>query len=197
LPRGPATDDGYRLISASTAAGKLRVFPPAKAARRPRIVVRAVRLGRGRFPTDRPGESFPAWLFYVRGVRSPTRVLAAKPFTPPPPTHPHLPSSALSPAAVDTAVVSRGGAQQLTLRFSGAPAGDKPCDAAYSAHSLASQTAIALTITESPVISRSGQGQVCPAVGVLRTILVHLPGPLGHRVLVNASDAEAIPITPA
>ena len=57
LARASERRDGYRLISEAQAARKLRVLKPAKpakAARRPALVIDRVRLGHGRFPTDRP-----------------------------------------------------------------------------------------------------------------------------------------------
>jgi hypothetical protein len=191
FPPAPEQRDGYRLISSTRAYHKLRILKPARAARRPALVIHRARLGRGRFPTDRPGTAYPAWLFYVRGANTPTRVLATPVFRPLPPLKPaQVPHVLLdTPLAQSAVVFDRG--RRLRLTFAGGSPGNGPCDVNYTARTLSSRQAVAYAILPHPVPSK----RACPAGAYEQSIVVTLVQPLARRVLIGANYGNAVPVT--
>jgi hypothetical protein len=149
-----------------------------------------VRLGTATFQTDRGKAKLPAWLFSFRGVTDPAAVLAVAPpevFYPPTP-RPF--SNSFSDYQDDSATVPRAGTQ-LIISFVGAPVGDRPCDASYSATSVHSAHAVAFSIS-SRTVPFSG---ACLAVGYRRSVILRLSSRLGGRALILASNGGVIPVT--
>jgi hypothetical protein len=83
----------------------------------------------------------------------------------------------------------------ITLSFIGGPAGNARCDESYRASAMEDRQAVAFTITTIAV--PDPPGEVCPAIGLIRTAALHLSRPLGTRVLISATDAGAVPVAPA
>jgi hypothetical protein len=192
LPSGPGSFDGYHLISASAAA-RIATAGLKPSTGRVRIVIIRVRLGHTEFFTDRGGLSLPAWLFYARNARRPDAVLAVPPYTTPKVTRPKLPKD----TEVDTeeeGATSRDDGRWLSISFTGGPAGTGPCDDNYSVGYLAGRTAVAFAIREIP--GHGSATTVCDLVGYRRQVVVRLDRPLGQRVLIDAADAIAIPVSP-
>jgi hypothetical protein len=79
----------------------------------------------------------------------------------------------------------------LTQRFIGGPAGDKPCDTSYTAHTLEGRfnemaLVVSFWITQHTVAA--SQQTACPLVGYPRTATLRLAGPLGHRPLIDSRN---------
>ena len=159
----------------------------------PPLVIRAVHLGTATFVTDRGPRRLPAWEFSFKRVAKPASVLAlARPdlFTP----------SALEPLGTtgtggsieDSARADRS-ERAITITFIGAPPGNAPCDARYTASAVATDRAVAFTIKT--ITTPAPPATVCTAVGYMRTAILHLAEPLGARVLISSSDGGAIPVT--
>ncbi len=159
----------------------------------PPLLVTAADPGTAVFVTDRGHRRLPVWQFFFKGVASPASVLA---LTPPsvfiaPPLHrfgPPGPGNSIE----DSARLSASG-ETITLSFVGGPAGTAPCDESYRASAVADSRAVAFTITTLAVPVPSGEA--CPAIGLIRTAVLHLSRPLGARVLVSATDGGAVPVT--
>lgn len=92
----------------------------------------------------------------------------------------------------DSAAVS-GDGRQLKITFIGAPAGNRPCHAAYSITAVEDAHAVAFTITSRPVPAPTNEG--CTDVGYRRTAPLGLKGPLGGRVLIDGSNGGVIPVS--
>ena len=127
---------------------------------------------------DRPGTQtlLPAWQFSFKRVAKPATVLALAPpdlFTPPPLQQ--LGPTGTGNSIEDSARADRSGTA-ITISFIGAPAGNGPCDARYTASAAANRRAVAFTIhTISPP---SPPGTFCTAVGYTRKAILHLARPL-------------------
>jgi hypothetical protein len=83
----------------------------------------------------------------------------------------------------------------ITLSFVGGPAGNEPCDYSYRVSAVEDRRAVAFKITTIAV--PVPPGEACPALGLIRTAVLHLSRPLGARVLISATDGGAVPVTPA
>lgn len=193
LPKGPTTAGRFRIASAADAFARLRATERSGETNVSPLVVRAAHLGVATFVTDRGQKRLPAWQFSFKGVARPALVLAlASPdvFTPPPLQQlgPTGPGNSIE----DSARSNRLGTA-ITIFFIGAPPGNGPCDASYSASSVANRRAVAFTIkTRTPPASPD---TVCTTVGYTRKTTLHLTRPLGRRVLISSSDGGALPVT--
>jgi len=192
LPSEPSSTGGYNLIPASAAA-RLASGGLKQSSGKGGVVVIGVRLGHAGFFTDRGSVRLPAWLFYAKGARHPAAVLAVLPYTHPKVTHPELPRDSM----VDTeeeGATSRDHGRLLSISFTGGPAGTGPCEDNYVAGFVAGRTAVAFAIREIP--GRSSETTVCSLIGYRRHVVLRLSRPLGPRVLIDAADAIAVPVSP-
>jgi hypothetical protein len=193
LPHGPTTAGRFRISTAAGAFARLRATERSGATKVPPLVVLAVHLGTATFVTDRGPERLPAWEVSFKNVARPASVLAlASPdlFAPPPlePLGPTGPGNSIE----DSARSNRTGTT-IRISFIGAASGNRPCDASYSASSVANPRAVAFTIkTHTPP---GAPDTVCAAVGYTRQATLHLTRPLGRRVLISAIDGGAVPVT--
>jgi hypothetical protein len=179
----------------ATAYGRLRAIGVNDHEKVPPLLVTEVKLGRATFVTDRGRRPLPTWQFYFQGVADPAPVLALVPpaaFIPPPLHRFGQPGPGNS--IEDSATVSASG-RTVTLSFVGGPAGSEPCDDSYRASAAADSRAVAFTITTLAV--PVPPGEACPAIGVIRTAVLHLSPPLDARVLISATDGGAVPVTRA
>ena len=190
LPKDPGTvgrlsaAGAYDLLRSSGRPSGVKVAP---------LKVRAVRLGTATFVTDRGRRRLPAWQFWFKRVARPASVLALAPpdlFTPPGLQELGPPGTGNS--IEDSARVHPSG-KVITISFTGAHAGSRPCDASYSARAVAGRRAVAFTIRTIP--ARAPLNTICAAVGYTRTAVLHLDKPLGARVLISGTDGGAIPVT--
>jgi hypothetical protein len=184
LPAGSAI--AYRRLRAIGVNEHEKVHP---------LLITAAKRGSATFVTDRGRRRLPTWRFYFQGVADPASVLA---LVPPavfiaPPLH-RFGEPGPGNSIEDSATVSTSG-RTVTLSFVGGPAGHAPCDYSYRASAVGDRQAVAFTITATPV--PGPPGEVCTAIGVFRTAVLHLARPLGARVLVSATDGGAVPVTPA
>jgi hypothetical protein len=191
LPAGPATADGYPVISAAAAIALLRSqshgAPPSPSATH--LTITDARFGAQKFLTDRGDRTLPAWLFTFARVDGSVAVLAVSPQSA------WLPSGL---AAGDFGASFVNGARMasdhrtLTAGFTGAPAGTGPCTASYALSLTESPTAVVVTVTES---SHNPSAQtVCTLVGYIRTATAVLTAPLGARVVVDAVSGQPIAV---
>jgi hypothetical protein len=79
-----------------------------------------------------------------------------------------------------------GDAHSLTFTFSGAPDNPGPCGADYTAAVAESPSAVAVAVLAIPH-SAPDAPIACTAIAAIRSVTVNLAGPLGGRVVVNAS----------
>lgn len=191
LPTGPATAEGYPLITAAAAWAELTAVPGRTGIPTPTtpLVTTAVRFGSGTFETDRGPRDLPAWLFSFQGMTDPAAVLALAP-----PAVVFPPASAGYPSrdpSVMGALLDADG-RTLTIKVFGAPAGTGPCTADYTLDVAESSTAVAFLV----VTHTHGQaGPACISIGVLRKVTTTLGAPLGARVLASAATTLPIPVT--
>jgi len=193
LPKGTTEVGPFRVIPAAAAYHRLRTAGRSHGSKVPPLVVRAVHLGTATFATDRGPKRLPAWQFSFKRVAKPASVLALAPpdmFTPPPLLQ--LGPTGTGNSIEDSATVDRSGTA-ITISFVGAPPGNGPCDARYSASAVANRRAVAFAITT--ITTSSPPGTICTAVGYTSTVILHLAKPLGARVLISSSDGGAIPVT--
>jgi len=176
LPAGPATADGYPIISADQAFDLLH--PHAGAIAGIRLTLTEARLGTASFGTDRGNRMLPAWLFSFARVEGPISVLAVAPAA-------RWFPSGLSPG---------GGGQPywagallgpdhrtLTVSFIGAQSETGSCGVRYEVKLTESPTAVMVTR-----ISHSNESTaMCTLVGFVRHASATLKTPLGARVLVD------------
>jgi hypothetical protein len=92
----------------------------------------------------------------------------------------------------DTARVDVSG-RSITISFPAALAGTGPCEADYRVGAVSDQRAAAFTIPT--VATPVPPGQACPALAVIRSVVLRLAKPLGARVLVSATDGGAVVVT--
>jgi hypothetical protein len=78
--------------------------------------------------------------------------------------------------------------RRATVTFVGSSAGSGPCDAEYSADTVESATAVAVSIRELSG-SQPSNNVVCDLVGYSRTVTFDLTAALGNRVLIDATGA--------
>lgn len=197
-PSTPWTFHGYRVISARHALALLRTNPgdavPAVGALR----ATSLRLTWATFDTARGKRRLPAWEFHAGGLSEPLFALAVN--------DPRLLPTALQVArTVDNPENEMSGrlstdGQEITLRFVGAPAGHRPCDASYSADALYDDLSLVVSFwiiqhtVGAPLDATTNHTRsaslpvACRAVGDWRTVRLRLPGPLGHRPLIDSRD---------
>jgi hypothetical protein len=192
LPNGPAQVGAFRVISAAEAYQRLRTTGRSGGRTVPPLVVHAVHLETAMFATDRGQKRLPAWLFSFKRVTKPASVLAlarADLFTPP--RLQQLGPTGTGNSIEDAATADRTGTA-ITVSFIGAPSGNKPCDARYTASAVVNRRAVAFTIKTISI--PSPPNTFCSAVGYTRKVVLHLGEPLGARVVISSSDGGAIPV---
>jgi hypothetical protein len=176
FPAGPATADGYPIISADRAFELLKP-KESVAGTRTRLTVTDIRLGKGTFGTDRGSQTLPAWVFSFARVDGPIAVLAV------------APAAQWFPAALaDRAgqpywagVVVGSDHKTLTVSFIGAQLESGPCGVRYEVKLTESPTAVMVTRISYPNESKA----VCTLKGFMRHASAVLKAPLGARVLVD------------
>jgi hypothetical protein len=181
------------VISAADAYHRLRTTGRSRGSKVQPLVVHAVHLRTATFATDRAQKRLPAWQFSFKRVAKPASVLALAPpalFTPPPLQQ--LGPIGTGSSIEDSARADRSGTA-ITISFVGAPPGNGPCDARYSASAVANRRAVAFTIKT--ITTPGPPDAICTAVGYARKAVLHLARPLGARVLISSSDGGAIPVT--
>ena len=148
--------------------------------------ITGVRFGTAQIMTDRGTATMSAWVFEVTGI------MGELPY-------PALPRSAFWNGSLATlslgesANVSPDG-RSVTFHFTGAPPTAGPCGADYSGAVAESSSAIAIAVLD--IRPRSSDGPVaCTAIGAFRSVTVNLTGPLGGRVVLNASG-DAVEVCP-
>ncbi len=190
---GQAWPDGtkytYPAVSAGDAFAAMQGGPGAASPDCSTVAplpLTAARFGPAAFTTDRGKAQISAWLFKATGAR----VELAQPAVP----KTSIWGGGVTDAWIgDTATVSPDG-RVITYTFVGAAPPDQPCGADYTGVVAESNHAVAVAVQSSPgrVV---GGGNACPAIGYLRTVTIQLAGPLGGRVLVDAS-AHVVAVCP-
>jgi len=178
LPAGPATSNGYPLISARTAFDRLSsAADPAKTSTTYRLRVISASLGSARFDTDRGPRLLPAWRFGLAKVTGPVWVLAIDPKTL---------WTAKATAATDLGFRATPAAdgRSLTLDFIGGPDEPTACGIAYTASAVESATAVVVVLHDEPRARADGE-VVCDGAGHRRTVPLQLADALGGRVLLT------------
>jgi predicted small lipoprotein YifL len=174
LPAGPATADGFPVISAAAAASRLQ---PKGQPRGVPLRVTSVRLGAASFSTDRGPRTLPAWLFTFAGVPDPAAVLAVdRPAR-------YVPAGVPDTTNGGTVHVSTDG-RTLTVGYIGGIPGSGPCESAQVAAATESGAAVVIRLTPVPTATLSTP-VACPAIGYQRTAPVALRAPLGGRVVIT------------
>jgi hypothetical protein len=191
LPAGPASANGYPVISAAAAIALLRSqshgAPPSPSTSH--LTITDARFGAETFLTDRGERTLPAWLFTFARVDGTVAVLAVSPHSAWLPAG--LAAGDFGASFVNGARIARDH-RTLTAGFTGAPAGTGPCTASYALSLTESPTAVVVTVTES---SHNPSPQtVCTLVGYLRTATAVLAVPLGARVVVDAVSGQPVAV---
>jgi hypothetical protein len=191
LPAGPASADGYPVISAVAAIALLRSqshgAPPSPSTTH--LTITDARFGAATFLTDRGDRTLPAWLFTFARVDGTVAVLAISPQSEWLP--PGFVAGDFGASFANGATVA-GDHRTLTAGFTGAPPGTGPCTASYALSLTESPTAVVVTVTES---SHNPSTQtVCTLVGHLRTATAVLAAPLGARVVLDAVSGQPIAV---
>jgi hypothetical protein len=196
FPSGPTSADHLPLISAVAAFNMLRGHPATGPTSDRELNVAAIVLGTGLFQTDRGPRRLPAWQFRFQGVQDAAEVLAVSQ------------TALFSPRKVGntpsmTAAALGSDDRTLTVTFPGAPAGNGPCDASYGIDVAESKTAVAISIHETtPPAPPKRSAATSPSIPVAcalpaypRHLTTTLPRPLGKRVVVDAVNLTAVPVT--
>jgi hypothetical protein len=195
LPTGPASSQGYPVISADSAVALLQSpshsqTPPAIASTAAtRLTITSARFGEGSFLTDRGWKSMPAWLFSLAGVDGVVSVLAVAPFAQ------WLPSGwslVGHPGRPDIGARIADDHRTLILGFTGAQSEKGPCGESYTLKLTESATAVLVTV----IRHHNDSGTVaCTLVGYPRSASAVLGAPLGHRVVIEGFDGGVIAAT--
>jgi hypothetical protein len=176
FPVGPATANGYPIISAERAFELFHPQPGAIAGIR--LTVTETRLGKAAFGTDRGSQTLPAWLFSFDRVEGPIAALAV------------APDAQWFPSSLTTAqnghpywagVTVGPDHRTLTVGFVGAQSETGPCGVRYEVKLTESSTAVMVTRIDHP----NDSAAICTLVGFLRNASAVLKVPLGARVLVD------------
>lgn len=176
FPVGPATADGYPIITAERAFELLHPQPGAIAGIR--LTLTETRLGKAAFGTDRGAQTLPAWLFSFDRVDGPIAVLAVAP------SAQWFPSELVAGQNGHSywAGASVGSDHRtLTVGFVGAQSETGPCGVRYEVKLTESPTAVMVTRISHPNESTA----ICTLIGFLRNASAVLKAPLGARVLVD------------
>lgn len=193
LPTGPATSQGYPVISAGSAVALLQSpshrQTPAASTAATRLTITGARFGKGTFLTDRGWKSMPAWLFSLGGVDGVVSVLAVAP------SAQWLPPG-WSPVGnfgrPDIGARIAADQRTLTLGFTGAQSEKGPCGESYSLKLAELETAVLVTV----IRHHNDSGSVaCTLVGYPRTASAVLSSPLGNRVVVEGFSGGVIAAT--
>jgi hypothetical protein len=180
----------YSAISASEAYAAMSIVPAsmkgAECDAAVPLAATAARLGTFGFNTDRGTAQMSAWLFTFPGALGEIG-------------YPAIAESAFW-GKVKTVGFGSGttvSADGLVLNFwfYGAPSGNGPCDANYTAAVAESVSAVAIAMQMMPGQAQSGD-VACPAIAQSRSVTVKLARPLGGRVVIAASG-EVIAVCPA
>ena len=187
LPTGPATAEGYPIISADRAWELLRT-QGSKISASPggtRLTITDVRLGKSTFETDRADLTMPAWLFTIAGADGQVAVLAVA-------QEAQWFPSGLAPGRAGEQYWAGAavGSDHRTLTVSLIGAQESgPCGARYEVRLTESATAVMVTRIEHPNQSApaiNGTSVACDLVGHLRKASpAVLNAPLGARVLID------------
>ena len=81
--------------------------------------------------------------------------------------------------------------RKVTVSFIDAKAGNKPCDASYTANAIMNSLVVAFWVTPHWVPTK----WVCDLVGYPPTATVTLPSPLGGRPLIDTTDDAPVLVT--
>jgi hypothetical protein len=176
FPGGPATANGYPIISAERAFELLH--PQAGAIAGVRLTVTETRFGKAAIETDRGTQTLPAWLFSFDRVDGPIAVLAVA-------SEAQWSTSRLVAGQNRQpywAGASVGSDQRtLTVGFIGAQSDTGPCGVRYEVKLTESPTAVMVTRISHPNDSTA----ICILIGFPRSASAVLKAPLGARVLVD------------
>ena len=189
LPPGPATADGYPIVSAAEAARRFMSGPGKGPASGVRLVVTAIQLGTAEFDTDRGRQDLPAWQFSFQGVTDPAAVLAVAS------SRLFQPAVAATRGAMVTDARVGADGRTLTVGFVGLAAGSGPCTANYSVTAETSRTAVAVSVHAHDAGGSGTAALTCNLVGYHREATTVLDAALGARVLVDAASGSAVPVT--
>lgn len=188
FPTGPARAGGLPLLGAQQAAAALsgqgtRESTPS------RLAVTGIRFGSAEFRTDRGSRQLPAWLFSLRGIRSPAGVLAVAPaarFSPELPA----PRTVRNPILGTVSLSPDGHA--VTMSFAGSGIGSG-CGADYILRVVESRQAVALRVGWVKPAEDTA-AEACDDGSYHRSATAPLATPLGARVLVSAEDARPLEV---
>ena len=180
----------YPAISASDAfqamTHPVTAVPSPECASVAPLVITGTRFGTAQIKTDRGTATMSAWLFTATGANGEL-------------AWPALARSAFwddwtSRRSWDQGAAVSGDARVMTFTFTGAPDNPGPCGADYTAAVAESNSAVAVAVL---AISHSAPDApiACTAIAAVRSVSVVLAGPLGGRVVVNASG-DAVTVCP-
>lgn len=191
----------YPAISAAAAFAAMAASTPEMSAVFCALVVGGAHFGAFDFLTDRGTAHIYSWLFTAKGVND----YLGYPGLAPSPRRKGGPIKRLLNARATVATDER----TLAFSFYGAQAGSGPCDADYKGLVAESKSAVAVALQEIPNTTpgppsaapgspsaASPSPPACIPIVVLRSVTVTLAGPLGGRVVVDASGAP-VSVCPA
>jgi hypothetical protein len=180
----------YSAISASDAFSEMTNaatrMPGPECVSVQALPVTAARFGAAQVKTDRGAATVSSWLFTATGVAGEL-------------AYPALPRSAYwdkgtDKRSSDQAATVSDESRVLTFTFTGAPDNPGPCGADYTGAVAESPSAVAVAVLAIPH-SAPGAPIACTAIAAMRSVTVVLAGPLGGRVVVNASG-DAVTVCP-
>jgi hypothetical protein len=178
-PVGPATADGYPIVTADRAFDLLtsQGSKPSGGGGT-RLTITDTRLGKATFETDRGDQPMPAWMFTIAGADMPVAVLAVAPEAQ------WFPSGLAAGRGGESywagTVVGRDH-RTLTVSFVGAQFESGPCGVKYELKLTESPTAVMVTRISYP----NDATAICTLMGFVRNASAVLKAPLGARVLVD------------
>jgi len=176
------TTAAYSAISASEAFAEMTHvatrMPGPECISVSALPITAARFGATQVKTDRGTATVSSWLFTATGVVGEM-------------AYPALARSAYwdlgtDKRSWDQAAAVSGDARVMTFTFTGAPDNPGPCGADYTAAVAESNSAVAVAVLAIPH-SAPDAPVACTAIAAVRSVAVVLAGPLGGRVVVNAS----------
>ena len=186
LPAGPATFDGYPIVSADRAYTLLtsQGSKPSGAAVATQLTITDTWLGKATFETDRGDQPMPAWMFTMTGADGPVAVLAVAPGAE------WFPAGLASDRAGEpywAGAVVGSDHRTLTVGLIGAQSESGPCGERYEVKLTESSAAVMVTLIRHPDLTAARQSPpvVCTLMGFLRHASARLKAPLGGRVLID------------
>ncbi|MDQ6771530.1 MAG: hypothetical protein M3024_00845 [Candidatus Dormibacteraeota bacterium] len=186
LPAGPATADGYRIVSADRAFDLLtpQGSKGSAASGGTRLTITHTELGKSTFGTDRGPRSMPAWMFTIAAADGPVAVLAVAPEAFWFPSG--LAGRGQEPYWAGAVVGSDH--RTLTVGLVGMQTETGPCGVRYEVKLTESPAAVMVTLIPHPDLfaaAKQSPPVVCTLMGFLRHASATLKAPLGGRVLVD------------